>query len=166
MENRNMMNTQGEALADSGTGGTNAIADLLNDLIETNLGIVNVYETAVERLENEGHSEFLQDAAERHRAFATELTNLVVAYSGTPVTRAGGGSLAKQAWVVLKATVTDGDGPILSEVAGDAEKVLEAYGEAMSPDLPVDVRQLIDRHIREARVTHEHLLPLSASYKS
>jgi uncharacterized protein (TIGR02284 family) len=166
MDNRDLVGAQERAIMGDGMSRVNAIADLLNDLIETNLGIVNVYETAVERLENNSYSEFLHDAAEKHRTFAAELSNVVAAYSGRPETTASAGSKAKKAWVVLKATFTDGDGPILSEVTEDAEKVLDAYGDAMSADLPDEVRELLNRHLLEARVTHEQLMPLSASYEN
>lgn len=166
MENRNMVGIQDSVATGDGMSGVNAIADLLNNLIETNLGIVNIYETAMERLESDNYSEFLRGAVEQHKTFAIELSNLVAAYSGKPETAASAGSKAKEAWVVLKATFTDGDGPILSEVTQDAEKVLDAYGDAMSMELPDDVRKLLDRHVREARVTHEQLVPLSASFEN
>ena len=166
MENSNPFGAQDHTAMGAGTGmsGANATTNLLNDLIETNLGIVNVYETAVERLDNESYSEFLQDAATQHRTFAVELSNLVAAYSGKPQTTASAGSTAKKAWVVLKAAFTDGDGPILSEVTQDAEKVLNAYGDALSEQLPDDVREVVDKHVQEARRIHEHLIPMSASF--
>lgn len=166
MENRDPLGFQERATTGVGLNGVNAVANLLNDLIETNLGIVNVYETAVERLENESYSEFLQEAAKQHKTFAVELSNIVAAYSGKPQTTASAGSTAKKAWVVLKATFTDGDGPILSEVTRDAEKVLNAYGDAMSTELPDDVREILDKHVQAARRIHEQLIPMSASFEN
>jgi uncharacterized protein (TIGR02284 family) len=166
MHNRNLLGVQERAAMGDRMSGANAIADLLNDLIETNLGIVNIYETAVERLENDNYSEFLHDAAEKHRTFAAELSNLVAASSGRPETTASAGSTAKRVWVVLKATFTDGDRPILSEVTQDAEKVLEAYGDAMGAELRDDVREVLNRHMREARMTYEQLMSVSVSYEN
>ena len=166
MENRNLVGAHDRVAMGDGMSGVNAIPDLLNDLIETNLGIVNIYETAMERLESDNYSEFLREAAEQHKTFAVELSNLVASYSGRPETTASAGSKAKRAWVVLKATFTDGDGPILSEVTDDAEKVLNAYGDAMGAEMPDDVREVLNRHVRKVRVTHEQLVPLSASFEN
>lgn len=162
---RELVNVQGQV-------GTKAISqnkinvavDLLNELIATNRGIIAVYHTAVERLDHEANVEIVQAYTEQHETFVTELSNMVVRYGGEPATAAGGGSLVKQAWVTLKAAVTEGDGPVLAEVTQDAEKVLEAYGEAMGQDLPDDARELIRKHMSQAHLTHEKLSALSAVY--
>lgn len=161
MDEKNAINLQRQNGAYRRTSALTT-ADLLNDLIATNLGIRNVYETAAERLENESYAELLHDSAEQHKAFARELSNLVARYSGKPATDASRGSLAKQAWVILKAALTDGDGPILKDVAQDAEYVVEAYGETLGANLPYDVRELVRRHMSEARLTHEKLSAMSA----
>jgi uncharacterized protein (TIGR02284 family) len=162
---REILNAQGRV-------GTNIVEvsdmsvaiDLLNELIATNRGILAVYRTAVERLENEPNKELLQGYMKQHETFVTELSNLVTKYGGTPVTAADGSSLVKKAWVTLKSAVTEGDGPMLAEVAQDAEKVLEAYGEAMGEELPDDARDLIRKHLSQAHLAHEKLSALSAVY--
>ncbi|MEJ2748407.1 MAG: PA2169 family four-helix-bundle protein [Anaerolineae bacterium] len=162
---REILNAQGRV-------GTNIVEvsemsvaiDLLNKLIATNRGLITVYRTAVERLENESNKELLQGYVKQHEAFVTELSNLVTSYGGTPVTAADSSSLVKKAWVTLKSAVTEGDGPMLAEVAQDAEKILEAYGEAMGKDLPDDARDLIRQHMSQINVNHEKLSALSAVY--
>jgi uncharacterized protein (TIGR02284 family) len=167
MENYKIANAQRQANMNFvETSETNDMIDLLNELIATNRGIVDVYQTAVERLENETNVRLLQANAEQHETFVTELSNLVVSHGGVPVTNADGGSLVKRAWVTLKAAVTEGDGPILTTVAQDANNVLEAYGEAMGMDLPDTVRELIRNHMSEARLAYKKLSALSAAYNS
>jgi uncharacterized protein (TIGR02284 family) len=140
------------------------VVDLLNDLIAANLGIVDVYQTAAKHLENEVNIALLYDYAQQHETFVTELGNLVVSYNNTPVTSADSDSLIKQAWVTLKAVVTEGDAPILTAVTRDAEDILAAYREAMRRDLPDDVCNLIRNHMSNARITHKKLALLCAAY--
>jgi uncharacterized protein (TIGR02284 family) len=161
-----------EILNAKGRVGTNIVEvsemsvaiDLLNELIATNRGLIAVYQTAVERLENESNTELLQGYMKQHKTFVTELSNLVTSYSGVPTTAAEGSRLVKRAWVTLKATITEGDGPMLAEVTQDAENILEAYGEAMGEDLPDDARDLIRQHMSQIHVNHEKLSALSAAY--
>lgn len=152
--------------ADKNSHNINAAIALLNDLIDINRGIINVYETAVARLENETNKDLLQGYAAEHETFVSELSNVVVSLSGQPTTSSSGGNLLKQAWITLKATVTAGDGPILAEVAQDAENVLEAYGEAMGQDLPDDARNVIRQHLSKARLNQEQLSALHAAFSS
>jgi len=167
MKNHEMVNAQGRA-------GTNfvktdemkAVIDRLNDLIEADQGVAEVYETAVTRLEDETNRALLQDYAEQYKGFATELTNLVVRHDGDPATSADGSSLVQRAWVTLKAAVTEGEGPVVAEAADSANHVLEEYMEAMDADLPDDVRDVVRHQLSEARLTYEKLSALSTAYNS
>lgn len=161
MNSRKMVNAQSRAGADTGIVDLGTLVDQLNDLIRTNRGIIEVYQTAGERLENESHSEMLQDSAEQHETFVTELSNLVVSHSGEPVAEADETTILKQAWVTLKSTITEGDAPILSEVAQDAETVVEEYKKAKDEDLPEDVQKVINRQLEEIRQASEKLSNLS-----
>lgn len=134
----------------------------LNDLIAMNRGIIEVYQTAAGRLEDETNVKLLNDFAEQHKTFAIELTNCVVKHSGSPTTTANGSSMVKRAWVTLKAAFTDGDGPILGEVVQDAQTVLDAYAESMGSDMPDDVRSILRKHMSATRLTCEKLSALSA----
>jgi len=167
MKNHEMVNAQGRA-------GTNfvktdemkAVIDRLNDLIAADYGVAEVYETAVTRLEDPTNRTLLQDYAKQYKGFAAELANLVVRHDGDPATAADGSSLVQRAWVTLKATVTEGEGPVMTEAADSANHVLEEYMEAMDTDLPDDVRDVVRHHLSAARLTHEKLSGLSAAYNS
>jgi len=139
-----------------------AVETELNDLITMNRGIIEVYQTAAERLENEINIKLLDEYAEQHKTFVIELTNCVVKYSGSPSTTANGGSMVKQAWVTLKAAFTDGDGPILAEVVQDAQSVMDAYAEAIGSDMPDDVRKILRKHMSATRLAFDKLSALSA----
>lgn len=164
---REMVNAQGR----TGTNfieksELNAVVNLLNELIAANQGMVDVYETAVNRVENDTNASLLQSYADQHQTFVSELSNTIVRYSGQPEMDSTGSSLLKQAWVSLKAAVTEGDGPILTEVAKDAETILEAYGEAMRDELPEDARKMIRDHMSKARLASQKLSALSAAYNN
>lgn len=147
-------------------GDTNIVVDLLNDLIVTNRGIIQIYQTAMVRLENDVNAGLLQSYVDQHKTFLSDLINVVVHYGGDPAEDSTGSSLVKQAWVTLKAALTEGDGPILMVAANDAETVMEAYAEAMSADLPDDARDVIREHMSKTRLAYEKLSALSAAYNS
>lgn len=149
-----------------GSQATMATLDLLNELIDINRGIINVYETAVDRLEDDTNKQLLQGYAAEHETFVSELSNVMAGLSGKPNTTGSGSSLLKQAWLTLKATVTKGDGPILAEAAQDAENVLEAYGEAMGHDLPDNARDVVRKHLSRARLNHEQLTALQSAFSN
>jgi uncharacterized protein (TIGR02284 family) len=148
------------------TNNTNVVINLLNDLITTNRGMIDVYQTAVEQLDNNVNATLLQNYVDKHKTFVLDLSNMVVRYGGDPATGSTSSTLVKQAWVTLKATLTEGDGPILVVVAKDAETVMEAYVEAMGMDLPDDVRDVIREHLSESRLNYEKLSALSKVYNN
>lgn len=158
-------------VANEGNGGiikteidvSDVVQSHLNDLISLNRGIVNVYQTASERVEEKNYAVMLQSYAKQHQNFVIDLINCVVSYSGNPTTTVDAGSIVKQTWISLKAVVTDGDGPILGEVARDTQTVLDAYGETMSAHLPESVRDILRRHISVVRINYEKLSALEAA---
>lgn len=162
MDNQKLNNGRSQGEMAIGFGEMNSIVEILNDLIAANRGMIDVYQTALDRLENEAYVELLRGFAREHETFVIELSNLVTSHGGDPVTSADGSSLVKRAWVTLKSTFSDGDGPILTEVAQDSRSILEAYGEATAADLPEDARGLVRRHMSQVRTAHDRLLSLSA----
>jgi uncharacterized protein (TIGR02284 family) len=162
MDNREMVEGRRQGDMGIGFGEMNSVVDILNDLIAANRGIIDVYQTAAERLEIETFVELLRGFAEQHETFVVELSHLVVRHSGDPVTNANGIGLVKWIWVTLISTLSDGDGLILAEVAQDSRSMLEAYGEAVAADLPDDARGLVRRHMSQVRIAHDKLLSLSA----
>ncbi|HSH01427.1 MAG TPA: PA2169 family four-helix-bundle protein [Anaerolineae bacterium] len=135
--------------------------DKLNELIEANRGLIKVYKTAMERLENEANIKLLQECATQHDSYRAELSNCVVSYGGEPETGADN-HLVTRAWITLKSLVKDGDEPILQEVAEDMETLIKEYGETMQTDLPDKARDLVRRQMSEMRVEQEKLEGLSA----
>jgi len=140
------------------------VLDRLNELIALNRGIVAVYKTAVDRLQDTTNIQLLQKYARQHQQFVQELSAQVNSLGGIPQTTAEGSSIFKQARVTLKAVFTSGDGPVLTAVAQDAANVVEAYREAMAADLPEVERDLVRSHLSQARLAHEKLSGLSEVY--
>lgn len=165
MEKHTIVDPQGHIASNlaEANNNNNMIIDTLNDLIMANRGIINVYKTAVDRLEDKVNAGLIQGYILQQEAFVKELSNAVTSHSGLPQTHADGGSLVKQAWVTLKSVFTTGDGPILAEVSQDSETLLQAYRDAFAIDLPDPVRELIRKQMSEVRVTVKKLSALSAA---
>lgn len=142
----------------------NQVIELLNELIASNRSIVQIYETAVPRLETEANNELLQRYAAQHHTYVAELSNLVVSFGGTPETHTN--AILKRVWLSLKAALSDGDGPILSEVAQAAENILSQYGRAMNESMPDTARDRIRHQMSEIRITVDKLTALDTVYNS
>ncbi len=167
METREMVTARGQTnleLADPSE--MNNAINLLNGLIDDNRGIVQIYETAVSHLQTEANNDLLQRYAAQHHSFISELSNLVVSFGGAPNTNTNGNAIFKQIWISLKAVLSDGDGPIMKEVAQATENILETYGETMNEAMPDTARNMIRRQMSETRVTCDKLSALDTVYNS
>lgn len=142
----------------------NQVIDLLNELIASNRSIMQIYETAVPRLQTEANNELLQRYAAQHHTYVAELSNLVVSFGGTPETHTN--AILKRVWLSLKAALSDGDGPIMSEVAQAAENILKQYGRAMNDPMPDTARDHIRHQMSEIRITVDKLIALDTVYNS
>jgi uncharacterized protein (TIGR02284 family) len=142
----------------------NQVIELLNQLIASNRSLVQIYETAVPRLHIEDNDELLQRYAAQHHSYVAELSNLVVSFGGTPETHPN--AILKRIWVNLKAALSAGDGPIISELAQAAEDILTQYGRAMNESMPDTAYDRIRHQMSEIRITVDKLSALDTVYNS
>ena len=167
METRDMVTVRGQTNMEvAERSEMNNAIELLNDLIATNRGLVEIYETAVPHLHTEANNDLLQRYAAQHHAYISELSNLVVSYGGTPNTSTNGNAVFKKIWISLKAALIAGEGHIIKEAAQAAENMLEHYGEAMNEAMPDAARNMVRRQMSETRVTYDKLSALDTVYNS
>ena len=167
METRDFMTARGQTgFEPIEPSELNNAIELLNNLITDNRGLVQIYETAVPRLQTEANNELLQRYTAQHHTYITELSNLVVSFGGTPNTDTNGNAMLKQIWISIKSALSDDDGPILKEVAQAAENVLKTYGEAMNEQMPDSARDRVRHQMSEIRITCDKLSALDTVYNS
>jgi uncharacterized protein (TIGR02284 family) len=156
----------GAPIPDEPTTDTNTQLEIgwLNELIEANLGVTNLFEIAVEQIEHEDNAKLLRTYAEQHQTFVTELSNLVAGFGGEPITSPNSSNLVKRAWVTLKGSLMLEESDILDEMAQEVESLLTKYGEMMPKKISDRSRDLIRKHMSTIRLTHKKLSALGAAY--
>jgi uncharacterized protein (TIGR02284 family) len=133
----------------------NEIRSTLNDLIETNKDGEEGFRSSAEKLrDQEIHALFLNYARQRAE-FAGELQAQVSRIGGEPATSGSTAGAMHRGWIGLKAALTgDNDHAILEEAERGEDGAVKSYREALSKDLPTDIRDIIERQYKEVQQTH------------
>ena len=63
-------------------------------------------------------------------------------------------------WIVLESKLADGDRILLSTAEQSEELAMGAYEEALQDDLPLPLRELLDRHLVHIRRAHDEIKAL------
>jgi len=93
-----------------------------------------------------------QHAASRCAQAVSELQAQVRALGGDPERRGSVSGSIHRAWVVIKSTITGMDeAAVLAECERGEEVARKAYEDALSKDLPADVRSMIERQYQGVR---------------
>ena len=90
-----------------------------------------------------------QHAASRCAQAVSELQAQVRALGGDPERRGSVSGSIYRAWVDIKSTITGID--VLAECEGGEDVARKAYEDALSKDLPADVRSMMERQYQGVR---------------
>ncbi len=124
-----------------------SIVDSLKELTEfVNDGIAG-YERAVKETKNPQFETYYQDLVQQRRKFANELNALIGRFGGTAETDTTIKGKFFRQWMDIKAAFTDSDErAILDSNMYGEEWAQKAFNDALdNPNLPMDVRQLLER---------------------
>lgn len=139
------------------------VIDTLNHLIEVNCDAIEGYQTAASAVQNNEYAQMLREYSQQRDRFVVELSNLVVRHGGTPQTSGRLAGLLQRAWLNIKSSLTQGDGPILAECSKSEESLLKVYQEALSRNLPDNVREVLQQHESELRLVCERLRTITVA---
>jgi uncharacterized protein (TIGR02284 family) len=93
-----------------------------------------------------------QHAASRCAQAVSELQAQVRALGGDPERRGSVSGSIHRAWVDIKSTITGIDeGAVLAECERGEDVARKAYEDALSKDLPADVRSMMERQYQGVR---------------
>jgi len=134
---------------------TSDIRSTLNDLIQTLKDGEEGFRTSAEKLKGPSlRTQFQQFASERARA-ASELQNEVAKIGGEPEHSGSTSGALHRGWIGLKSALTgDDDHAILAEAERGEDVAVKNYRDALSKDLPSDIRNVIDRQYRQIQQAH------------
>jgi uncharacterized protein (TIGR02284 family) len=124
----------------------------LNDLIETSRDGEEGFRTCADGVKSSQLKQMFQQAANRCAQAVSELQAQVRALGGDPERRGSVSGSLHRAWVDIKSTITGMDeAAVLAECERGEDVASKAYEDALSKDLPADVRSMIERQYQGVR---------------
>jgi uncharacterized protein (TIGR02284 family) len=124
----------------------------LNDLIETSRDGEEGFRTCADGVKSSQLKQMFQQAASRCAQAVSQLQAQVRTLGGDPERRGSVSGSLHRAWVDIKSTITGMDeAAVLAECERGEDVARKAYEDALSKDLPADVRSMIERQYQGVR---------------
>jgi uncharacterized protein (TIGR02284 family) len=140
---------------------TSDIRSTLNDLIETLKDGEEGFRSSSEKVTNPEIRAELLNLANQRASFARELQSEVTAIGGEPASSGSTSGAIHRGWIGLKAALTGNDDhAILAEAERGEDSAVKNYRDALSKDLPSDIREVIDRQFRQVAIAHNQVRAL------
>jgi uncharacterized protein (TIGR02284 family) len=122
------------------------LIETLNDLIQTSRDGEEGFRTCADAEKSAQLKQTLEQAAGRCAQAVGELQAKVRSLGGDPERRSSVSGSLHRAWVDIKSTVTEMDeAAVLAECERGEDVAKKAYENALSKDLPSDVRAMVER---------------------
>jgi len=143
------------------------IISTLNDLIETSKDGEEGFRACAEDAQNTALKTFFANRAQTCAAAAIELQDLVRAYGGDPEKSGGLGGALHRRWVDIKSLVTgQDDKAVLKECERGEDVAVASYRRALEKNLPVEVRNIVERQYQGVLQNHDQVRSLRDQYRS
>ena len=146
---------------------TNEIRSTLNKLIETLKDGEEGFRSAAEKLKDTSiRSEFMSWANQRAR-FASEMQSAVSSLGGEASTSGSASGAIHRGWIGLKSALTGNDDhAIVAEAERGEDVAVGSFRDAMSKDLPTDIRTIVERQYRDIQTAHNQVRSLRDGLKT
>ena len=136
----------------------------LNDLIETSRDGEEGFRTCADAVKSIQLKETFRQAAGRCAQAVSELQAKVRSLGGDPERRGSVSGSLHRAWVDLKSRITGMDETaVLAECERGEEVAQRTYQDALSKDLPADVRSMVERQYHGVIQHQERVRQLRAA---
>ncbi|WP_334190068.1 ferritin-like domain-containing protein [Noviherbaspirillum sp.] len=143
------------------------VISTLNDLIETCKDGEEGFRTCADDLKDTQIKSLFMNRAQGCAQAAGELQQLVRTYGGDPETSSGLGGALHRRWVDLKSLVTGKDDKsILNECERGEDVAVRSYRTALEKNLPVDVRNIVERQYQGVLQNHDQVKRLREQFKN
>jgi len=134
------------------------VINTLNELIETCKDGEDGFRTCAEGVKNPMLKTFFEEKAERCALAAQQLSAKVREFGGDPEKGSSTSGMLHRFWVNIRSTISRmDDHAILAECERGEDSAKDAYEEALTHDLPADVRVMVAKQYREVRDNHDHV---------
>jgi uncharacterized protein (TIGR02284 family) len=133
----------------------------LNNLIETCKDGQNGYQTAAEGVKNSELKTLFGTYSHQRAQFAGELQNEVLRLGGDPEKTGSVAATLHRGWINIKSTVTGEDeAAVIAECERGEDSAVKNYKEALSEDLPADLKSIIERQYAQVQEAHDRIRSL------
>ena len=140
---------------------TSDVRSTLNNLIETLKDGEEGFRSSAEELTDDDIRVQFRNLANQRASFARELQSEVTAIGGEPASSGSTAGAIHRGWIGLKAALTgNGDHAILAEAERGEDSTIKNYRDALSKDLPSDIRDAIDRQFHQIGIAHNQVRAL------
>ena len=134
---------------------TDEIRSTLNSLIETLKDGEQGFRTSADKLQDPSLRTQFHTFASQRASFAAALQGEVSRIGGDPETTGSTVGSIHRGWIDLKSSVMgNSDHAILEEAERGEDSTVKNYRDALSKDLPADIRSVIDSQYRDVLATH------------
>lgn len=141
------------------------VIDVLNDLIETCKDGEKGFRDAAGGVSDANLKRLFTSYSQQRAEFATELQREVQRLGGKPSTGGDAAGALHRGWLNLKDALTgNDDGAIVSECERGEDVAKRKYSEALEKNLPVEVRNLVNRQAIQVKETHDHVRSLERQF--
>lgn len=139
----------------------NDVIHVLNDLIETSKDGEKGFRTCAEDIKRPDLKTLFLTRAQGCNEAALELQHLVRSLGGDPETSTSVAGDLHRRWVDLKSLVTGKDEEaILNECERGEDVAMKAYRKALEKDLPVTVRNVVEKQFQGVQRNHDQVKAL------
>jgi uncharacterized protein (TIGR02284 family) len=134
---------------------TTDIRSTINDLIETLKDGEEGFRTSADKLQEPALRAQFHSFASQRASFAASLQGEVSRIGGEPETTGSTAGSLHRGWIDLKSSVMgNSDHAILEEAERGEDSAVKAYRDALSKDLPEDIRSVIASQYKDVLATH------------
>jgi uncharacterized protein (TIGR02284 family) len=141
------------------------VVSTLNDLIETAKDGEQGFRTSAESAKSPELKSFFLEGAARCQKAVSELQQYVTQYGGTPETTGTMAGAVHRGWVNLKAALAlNDDKAVLNEVERGEDHAVTVYRNAMSKDLPSELKPIVQRMYEGTEQNHARVRALRDQY--
>ena len=140
---------------------TDEIRSNLNGLIHTLKDGEQGFRDAADKLKNTDYAALFRTFASQRGSFASELQAEVARIGGQPETGGSATGAMHRGWIGLKAALTGNDDhAILVEAERGEDSAVKSYRDALTKDLPTDIRNVVERQYKQIQETHNRVRTL------
>jgi uncharacterized protein (TIGR02284 family) len=146
---------------------TDEIRSTLNQLIETLKDGEQGFRDSADKLKHGEYAATFRAIASERASYASELQAEVARLGGKPETSGSASGAMHRGWIGLKAALTGNDDhAILAEAERGEDNAVKNYRDALSKDLPTDIRAVIQRQYQTVEQRHAEVRTMRDAAKT